>query len=257
MTSVLIHPFSGLLSAYGIGLSAIFASRQQALIKPLAAETVQDITFHIERLRQGIYKELNAQGVKDDDIMWRPVLQVRYDGTDTTLPISFGHYDVTEAKTEFEVAHKAQFGFIYDDKPMIVEAVSVEGMDMRDPGDFEPEYNVTKAQASSDDIRSIFTDGAWRDAPVFQRMHLSAGHIIQGPAILIETNQTIIVEPDWQAEVTSRNHILMRRVKEKMRTRRHWYRRRPYLARSVQQPLYVHCGANGGHAAKHRPFGQH
>src|SRR5690606_16020453 len=36
MEAVLIHPFSGLLSAYGIGLSAIFASRQQALLAPLA-----------------------------------------------------------------------------------------------------------------------------------------------------------------------------------------------------------------------------
>ena len=38
MEAVLIHPFSGLLSAYGIGLSSVFASRQQALLKPLADE---------------------------------------------------------------------------------------------------------------------------------------------------------------------------------------------------------------------------
>lgn len=218
MTSVLIHPFSGLLSAYGIGLSAIFASRQQALIKPLAEETVQEIKFQTERLREGIYKELNSQGVEDNAIMWRPVLQIRYDGTDTSLPVSFGNYNIDEAKAEFEAAHKAQFGFIYDNKPMIVEAISVEGMDMREPGDFEPTLDLNVSNASSDDIRKIFTDGAWHDAPIFKRDHLSAGHIIQGPAILIESNQTIIVEPDWQAEITERNHVLMRRIKEKFRS---------------------------------------
>ena len=40
MEAVLVHPFSGLLSAYGIGLAAIYASRQQALLKPLADETL-------------------------------------------------------------------------------------------------------------------------------------------------------------------------------------------------------------------------
>ncbi|MDP3897476.1 MAG: hydantoinase/oxoprolinase family protein, partial [Mesorhizobium sp.] len=35
MEAVLVHPFSGLLSAYGIGLASVSASRQQALIKPL------------------------------------------------------------------------------------------------------------------------------------------------------------------------------------------------------------------------------
>lgn len=217
MTSVLIHPFSGLLSAYGIGLSAIFASRQQAIIKPLSDDSLQEVKFQTERLRKGIFKELNAQGVIDDEIMWRPVLQIRYDGTDTALQVSFGHYNIAEAKAEFEAAHKAQFGFIYDDKPMIIEAISVEGMDNRDTGNFEPNHALHPMDASSDDIRPIFTDGAWQDAPIFKRAQLSAGYKIAGPAILIENNQTIVVEPGWQAEVTAQNHILMRRTEAKIR----------------------------------------
>ena len=43
MEAVLIHPFSGLLSAYGIGLADIFASRQQALLKPLAEASLPEI----------------------------------------------------------------------------------------------------------------------------------------------------------------------------------------------------------------------
>jgi 5-oxoprolinase (ATP-hydrolysing) len=39
MKAVLIHPFSGLLSAYGMGLRSIYASRQQALVEPLAEDS--------------------------------------------------------------------------------------------------------------------------------------------------------------------------------------------------------------------------
>jgi 5-oxoprolinase (ATP-hydrolysing) len=55
MESVLVHPFSGLLSAYGIGLASVFASRQQALIKPLADGSVAEIDNLIASLsRKGL-----------------------------------------------------------------------------------------------------------------------------------------------------------------------------------------------------------
>ncbi|TIU96246.1 MAG: hypothetical protein E5W00_24875, partial [Mesorhizobium sp.] len=43
------------------------------------------------------------------------------------------------------------------------------------------------------------------------------GHRIAGPALIIEPNQTIVVEPGWQAEITANNHVLLRRVEKKSR----------------------------------------
>ena len=121
MEAVLIHPFSGLLSAYGIGLSSVFASRQQALLKPLAEVSRPAIDELIATLRKAVIDELAAQGIAEDAVASRPVLQIRYDGTDTALPVNFEHGSIARAKADFEAAHKAQFGFVYDDKPMIVE----------------------------------------------------------------------------------------------------------------------------------------
>ncbi len=61
MEAVLIHPFSGLLSAYGIGLSSVFASRQQALLKPLAEDSRTVIDDLIATLRKAVIEELAAQ----------------------------------------------------------------------------------------------------------------------------------------------------------------------------------------------------
>ena len=85
MEAVLIHPFSGLLSAYGIGLSGVFASRQQALLKPLAEAVAGTTSTELaESLRDAVFDEFAAQGIASDDVSWRPILHIRYDGTDTT-----------------------------------------------------------------------------------------------------------------------------------------------------------------------------
>ena len=131
MEAILIHPFSGLLSAYGIGLATLFASRQQALVKPLAEETSGEIAALIDRLAKAANNELREQQVPDDAMEWRPLLHLRYDGTDTTLPIVFSDRSIDNALTSFAAAHKAQFGFIYENKTIIVEAVSVESKDKR------------------------------------------------------------------------------------------------------------------------------
>src|SRR5690606_32063242 len=126
MESVLIHPLSGLLSAYGIGLATVSASRQKALIKPLSQAALADIEALVAELASQIRSELADQGIAPDATEWRLRLEIRYDGTDTTLSIPFDDCSIDGARAAFESAHKAQFGFVYDDKPMVVEAVGVE-----------------------------------------------------------------------------------------------------------------------------------
>ncbi|RVA52705.1 5-oxoprolinase [Mesorhizobium sp. M7A.F.Ca.US.001.01.1.1] len=217
MEAVLIHPFSGLLSAYGIGLSSVFASRQQALLKHLAEESRTEIGNLIAILREAVIAELAAQGIGEDTVATKPVLHIRYDGTDTTLPVNFEADSIFQARRDFEIAHKAQFGFVYDDKPMIVETVGVEGTDTGGTGRDETESRTEDLAVSPSQTREIFTEGEWRTSPIFRREALKPGNRVAGPALIIEPNQTIVIEPGWLAEITARNHVLLRRVEKKRR----------------------------------------
>ena len=218
METVLIHPFSGLLSAYGIGLAAISASRQQGFVRPLAEASLGDLAATVDALREAVRAEIAGQGAPEDTIAWAPVLHIRYDGTDTALPVDFAaHATVAKARAAFEAAHKAQFGFVYDDKPMVIETVEVQGRDGRDAGRDEAGRPVTEADVAPRETRRAFFEGAWRDAAVHRREALSPGSRIAGPALIIEPNQTIVVEPGWRAEVTARDHVLLRRVEKKRR----------------------------------------
>jgi 5-oxoprolinase (ATP-hydrolysing) len=218
MEAVLIHPFSGLLSAYGIGLSSVFASRQQGLVKPLAAETVEELHATIDTLRDAAVDEIVRQGVPGDQVAWAPVLHIRYDGTDTALPVNYaGNASVETVRAAFETAHKAQFGFVYEDKPMVIETVEVSARDGRASGRDEKDRPLDIREPHGGEVRPIFGNSVWQDAAVHRREVLTPGARVKGPALIIESNQTIVVEPGWQAEITARDHVLMRRFEKKQR----------------------------------------
>ncbi|MBS0564245.1 MAG: hydantoinase B/oxoprolinase family protein [Proteobacteria bacterium] len=212
--SVLVHPLSGLLSAYGIGLSALFASRQKALILPLADGSLAAMNEAVADLSGAVAAELAGQGVPAQGVRWRVLVHVRYDGTDTALAVPFDERSVPAAAAAFAAAHKAQFGFVYGGKPMIAEALSVEGTDSREGAGSEPDLPRDARPLSAARTADIYTDGRWwRDVPVHLRRDLGPGHRIdRSPALIIEDNQTIMVEPGWGARVNAKGHVVLERA---------------------------------------------
>src|SRR5438034_7308990 len=224
MTKVLIHPFSSLLSAYGMGLADIRATRQQAIEEPFGEGALASIDGIGGRMGDEARREVVEQGVAADAIEVLIRAHVRYAGTDTALVVpafsaSCPGTSATRARptlpamrSAFEAAHKARFGFIDETKELVVEAVSVEaiggGAKFK-----EPVLATARASLPSPARRTQFySQGHWHEAAVFTRAQLSPGHARAGPAIIIEPHQTIVVEDGWRAVVTAKNHLVLDRV---------------------------------------------
>jgi 5-oxoprolinase (ATP-hydrolysing) len=213
MTKVLIHPFSSLLSAYGMGLADIRATRQQAVEQPLTDPTVVDVIADLGgQLGATVRDEVTGQGVPERDVAVHVRAHIRYAGTDTALVVPASS-DVKRMRADFEAAHKARFGFIDESKELVVEALSVEAVG--GGAKFaEPVLPVTGAPLPSPARRTrFFSGGAWHDADVHLREQLAPGHKVDGPAIIIEPHQTVVIESGWRAEVTPKNHLVLERVK--------------------------------------------
>ncbi|BDW84201.1 hydantoinase B/oxoprolinase family protein [Roseicyclus marinus] len=217
MESVLIHPLSGLLSAYGIGRATVSASRQQALVETLAPETLPAIDRLASDLGAAVSADLSEQGVDPAAATAVTRLHLRYAGTDTALPVVWTS-NAAAARAEFEAAHKAQFGFVSPDKPVTVEAVEVEMTEAASARTSETTAATATRDATSDRHVPIFSGGKMVEAAVFPRAALSPGDRLRGPALIIEPNQTVVVEPGWTAELTARDDIVMRRHERMART---------------------------------------
>ena len=216
MTKVLIHPFSSLLSAYGMGLADIRATRQQAIELPFGAKTLAALKRTAARLGRETKAEVTGQGVPAGKIAVIVRAHIRYAGTDTALIVNAG--SLAAMKRSFEKAHKARFGFIDRTKQIVVEAVSVEavggGAKFREKAG-KLSHSRLPAPARK---TQFFSAGEWHQAKVYTRDQLRPGSKVMGPAIIIERHQTVIVEPGWQAELTRKNHLVLTRAVKLKRT---------------------------------------
>ena len=210
MTKVLIHPFSSLLSAYGMGLADIRATRQQAIEEDFGATSLASLKHEGARLGKDAKAEVAGQGVPAGNIKVFVRAHVRYAGTDTALVVDAG--TLAKMKAAFEKAHKARFGFIDRAKQLVIEAASVEavggGSKFR-----ERAGKTSRGKLPSPARRTqFFSNGKWRKAAVYTRDQLKPGSKVQGPAIVIEPHQTVVVEDGWRAAITAKNHLLLERT---------------------------------------------
>ena len=133
MTSVLIHPLSSLLSAYGMGLADIRSVRQQAIEEPFGDKARKTLQARGARLGARRAPKSRARALPAGKITLHVRAHIRYAGTDTPLIVDAGKGRAVSSprstmKAAFERAHKAQFGFIDRSKQLVIEAVSVEAV---------------------------------------------------------------------------------------------------------------------------------
>ncbi|HWL51481.1 MAG TPA: hydantoinase B/oxoprolinase family protein [Chthoniobacteraceae bacterium] len=225
--SVMIHPFSGLLSAYGMGLAQLRALRQVSLGQALGADTAPLLLEAARPCFEEVCAEVAAQGIARGQIAAEVRAHLRYGGTDTSLElpafrIGEGEAFPTEAqgagdaalRKAFETAHRARFGFIDETREVILDALSVEaigGETMEAAADATP-LPATPEPLPPPLLRSRFySDGSWHEAPVHRREALAPGQSLAGPALLMEPHQTVVIEPGWKATAEAHGHLLLQR----------------------------------------------
>src|SRR6187399_1293588 len=100
MTRVLIHPFSSLLSAYGMGLADIRATREQAIELAFGSKSLAALNKTARRLSKDVSGEVAGQGVPAKIVTVHVRAHIRYAGTDTALVVKAG--SLVAMKAAFE-----------------------------------------------------------------------------------------------------------------------------------------------------------
>ncbi|MFM7573547.1 MAG: hydantoinase/oxoprolinase family protein, partial [Snowella sp.] len=169
---IFIHPYAGVLSAYGIGLADIRVVKQCSVEKCLQTDNLEELKKVITELRLAAEQEIMASlenSPKDNQILIK--VRLKYQGTDSTLLIDFQE-DIALMRLAFEQEHHLRYGFIQPHKNLMIDSLLMEIIQPiaipEEPIISRSSQNVSHAIAEV----KMFTKNQWYDTPVYQREDL-------------------------------------------------------------------------------------
>ena len=210
MNRVFLHPLAGVLSAYGMGLADQRVLLRRAVEAPLDEDLAAGLGIAGDSLGRDGIDRLAAQGVAAADCRVLRRLHLRYQGSDTPLEVDLSPCDAM--RRAFGALHRQRFGFVIEDRPLVVEALVVE---------------VVGAAAAPEDPRlaggragpppvvehtEFYSGGRMHPARVYDRRALLADDCLDGPAIIVEATATTVIEPGWRGEINDRGHLILSRA---------------------------------------------
>ena len=237
MKTVLVHPYAGVLSAYGMGLADRSVLKEISVETDLTADAMRSLSQQINQLADEAATALVEQSNQDISIHITKQLHLRSKGTDAAIAVNFA--DIETMRSQFEQRYQQQYGIAAQNKALVVSTANVEAIsktplpeqqnpEQQNPEQQNPEQQnlrqqKIKEESFNDRTRSaiaptptttvqFFSDSTWHNAPVFQRVMLQCPQTIAGPAIILEATGTNIVEPGWQAVVDTYGNLLLSKL---------------------------------------------
>jgi len=203
MQRIYVHPFAGVLSAFGMGLADVREIREHQFAADLANGAARDV---VARLGTEAQAAVERQGIAPDRISLIETAHIRTPGGHQALPVPFG--DVAAMRAGFDAAHKARFGFVPDYDGLILDVLTVEAV-----GETGEAVRLPRGTGGAPDaITPMFAEGAWRDVPLIDRASLVPGVTVTGPAVIFEPTGTNIVEPGWAAHTPDGADLILERA---------------------------------------------
>lgn len=212
MQEVFIHRYAGILSAYGMALADVVYEAQEPASCTYSCENLIKLDTRIKVLDQKCCEELEKQGFNREQIETQPFLHLRYEGTDCALMCSnqFPAKDGTSIYGDFYTAfitrYKTEFGFVLKDRKIYVDDIRVRGVG-KSQASIAVEIPESTGPPVPEKVVSCYFEEGCLNTNVYILENLCAHHQISGPAIIIDKNSTIIVEPNCSAEVSRHGDV--------------------------------------------------
>jgi len=209
MKTVMIHPYAGVLSAFGMGLADIRSLREAQFDAPLTQH--QEVTQRLQALEDEARGDVQGQGIPADHIRTEKRVHLRYDGAHQSLAVPFG--SAAELAEGFDAAHRSRFGFSSPERGLVFEMLEVEAIG--EAGAAEAPTPATTTMPDPIGTLPVHVTGADLSAPLYDRDALPVGASIPGPAIITEATGTNVIEPGWQGRIDPLGNLILERVTAK------------------------------------------
>ena len=206
-----LHPYAGVLSAYGIGLAESRKINDLAVELPLEKGVIDHLSKSFTKLHFDGKEDLVSQNLNENLFQYTDRVYLRYQDSDTSLAVKFEN--VEGMKLCFENTHRARFGFISPEKLVIIESIQAEVSCQSEQ--FESNIIIpNKIKTKTLTTQDVFINGKLEETIFYNRDEIKPNEKLSGPAVIIEPTSTIIVEPGWEATLKESNDLILTRTQK-------------------------------------------
>lgn len=206
ISKIFIHRFSGILSAYGMGMADVVAERQEPAAVILEDTHLAELNRRLGQLAASARAELESQGFGAGDIRTARYLHLRYEGTDT--PMMIREHPGKGFSETFRTAHIREFGFDLRNRKIMVDDIRVRAV-----ARIGRIRNIAVKEQSTpplpDSVKPCYFENGWQDTEIYRMANLGAGHEINGPAMIMQDGSTILIEPGCRAKITKYGDVVI------------------------------------------------
>ncbi|NQZ57737.1 MAG: hydantoinase B/oxoprolinase family protein, partial [Lentisphaeraceae bacterium] len=204
MEEILIHPYSGILSAYGIGLTGIQVFEERSILKIFNGDVEKFVGGQLNEMKKTLTEKLMKEGVDPQNSQCEVTFDMRYVGENESISVK-----ELNALPEFEKKHLQYFGYIHENRH--VELVTIRVKLSENHCEHTAQAKVKEARHSAKIKQTLVVRGVQYQATLYDRYLLKSDQKIQGPAVIREGLSTIVIEPGWQAKVCANGDLLLSR----------------------------------------------
>lgn len=218
--TLLIDPHAGVLSAKGIGAAAVTCHHHRDVGR---VELTQDLLDELcgtlapeqpggvwHELEAAATADLNSEGIAAQGQRLTRQLDLRYAGTETTVPIPVTANDAQALRAAFAQAHREMFGYERPGHRIETVHARVEGIGHSATPHAPVLRSVQTPPQALEGTHLLHLGATPVEVPVFDRQQLSPGPTLLGPAVIVETTGTTVVEPGWSFEVDTAGVLIVR-----------------------------------------------
>ena len=211
ISKVLIHPYAGVLSAYGMGLAEIRSIREGHLEQNI--EEIENAKALINKLSLKAKEDLTKQGIENSSIKLVKLAFLHYQGSHQNLEINFD--TVEKMREAFEQEHKKRFGFFVDGRTIFVEMLTVEAIGKTTDNIKFSNVSSQSKVAAPIAHKTMYVDNNKNSVPIYKRSDLKIEQKVIGPAIISEATGTNVIERGWLGSLDKYYNLILSRAEEK------------------------------------------
>lgn len=208
ISRIVVHPLSGVMSAYGIGL----AKEAWRTARTVLLSYDGDATASLDRIFKEMERDLLSSGMERfeniGDLVFEREIDLRPSGSETSLTIPYGNFD--ETINLFLEEHERLYGFRPATDSMEVVAVRT---DVRSGSEFFPSTGQVPPEKAGTpspvSFQELYYDGGVVSTPVYPRESLLPGCRIEGPAFIVDSISTVVVDPGFRADIDPAGYMII------------------------------------------------